>query len=218
MEIRVRVPTKLPICNMFDYTPKVLRVPSVLGGRGKKKKCTAIKILLPNTSSAYLSTIGREIQRQIKLLFFVLDRPQKSLRHNLLSLFHTLPEPRVSTATPKAGLLEPAPCFLSLPPQSRLVSCWVQTGRYWAKYNIPFLAVEQRGQLRNKKSELLRNVRVFLVISSNDRGTAHRQRSKRAQCHWGSGNFKTMSFQKLGLLFFNRRTTKSSAPFFGNTL
>lgn len=38
MEIRVWVPTKLPIWITFHYTPKVMHSPSALGGKAREKE------------------------------------------------------------------------------------------------------------------------------------------------------------------------------------
>lgn len=114
MEIRVWVPTKLPIWITFHYTPKVMHSPSALGGKAREKEMHNRKDVIAKHLVRLLIHNPQRNSEADKTAFFVLDTRQKRLRHNLLSLLHAFPEPHGSAAAPEADLLKPASRFLSL--------------------------------------------------------------------------------------------------------
>lgn len=95
------------------------------------KPDTAIKMLLPNTSSTCLSVIHKEIRTQTKLLFcsrytteITEAQPTSTLLSNGLSETALL---NSNTIHAKGRFAEANFLFHLSPPQSSLFFCWVQT-------------------------------------------------------------------------------------------
>lgn len=127
------------------------------GHRGEKKRVT-VKMLLPNTPSAYLSIIHTEIQRQTKLLFcsrYTAEISEAQPTCTLLSKGLSKTAHLNSNTIRAKGRFAEANFLFSLPHATKQSFLLLATNRqYWTKDDIPFLRVKQGIQLkiRNQNS------------------------------------------------------------------
>lgn len=113
-------------------------------------------MLLPNTSSAYLTIIHREIQRQTKLLFCSRYTTEITEAQPTFTLPSSGPSKTAhldSNSICAKGRLAEANFLFSLPRATKLSFLLLGTNRqYWTKDDIPFPAVRQRMQLKIRNS------------------------------------------------------------------